>query len=84
MPSSSAATLTTAPPLGHLGTTPSSSAATPTMVSKRGAPTTERRPQRTTARPTTLGTLQYPSSFESSDPFLAKATRTISSALNDL
>jgi len=36
------------------------------------------------ARPMTLGTLQCPSSFDGSDPFLAKATRTISSMSDDL
>ena len=83
-PSSSAATLTTAPPPGHPGTMPSSSAATLTTAFGRGAPPAEGRPQRTTARPTTLGTLQCPSSFDGSDPVSTKATHTISSTLDDL
>ena len=48
------------------------------------APPAEGRMQRTTARPTTLDTLQCPSSFGSGDPFSTKATRTISSTLDDL
>ena len=36
------------------------------------------------SRPTTLGTLQCPSSLDGSDPFSAKATLTISSMLDDL
>ena len=35
-------------------------------------------------RPTTLGTLQCPSSFNGSGPFKAKETHTISSMLDDL
>ena len=35
-------------------------------------------------RPTTLDTLQCPSSFDGSDPFSAKATRTISYTLDKL
>ena len=37
-----------------------------------------------TAKPMMLGTLQCPSSFSSSGPFLAKAACTISSTLDDL
>ncbi|XP_066313097.1 uncharacterized protein [Miscanthus floridulus] len=66
------------------GTTPSSSAATPTTASGQGASTTKGRPQQATVRTTTLGTLQCSSSFKGSDPFLAKATRTISSMLDNL
>ena len=44
-----------APPPGHLGATPSSSAASPTIASEQGAPAAEGRPERTTARPTMLG-----------------------------
>jgi len=72
------------PPPGHPETTPLSSAATPTTTSERGPPVVERRPQRTTVRPTTLDILQRPSSFNDSDPFSAKATHTISSTLDDL
>ena len=35
-------------------------------------------------KPTTLGTLQCSSSFDSGGPFSAKAARTISSMLDDL
>ena len=45
---------------------------------------TEERPQRMSAKPTMLGTLQFPSSFGSSGPFSAKAACTISSMLDDL
>ena len=57
-----------APPPGCPGTTPSSSTATLTTASGRGASLAEERPQRTTAKPTTLGTLQCPSSFGKGDP----------------
>ena len=73
-----------APSPRHPGTTPSSSATTPTMASGRGTPAAEGRPPLTTARPTTLGTFQCPSTFDGGDPFSAKATRTISSTLDDL
>jgi len=63
---------------------PSSSTTTSTTASGRGTPAAEGRPPRTTARPTTLGTFRCPSSFDGGDPFSAKATRTISSTLDDL
>ncbi|XP_066333248.1 uncharacterized protein [Miscanthus floridulus] len=46
-----------APPPGHLGTTPSSSTATPTTVPERKAPPTVGRSQRMTTRLMMLGTL---------------------------
>ena len=73
-----------APPPGHPGTTPSSSAATPTTAPEREAPPTVGRPQRTTARLTMSGTLQYSSSFGGSKLFPAKAAHTTSSMLDDL
>ena len=73
-----------APPPGHPGTTPSSSATTPRTASGRGMPAAEGKPPRTTARPTTLGTFRCPSSFNGGNPFSAKATRTISSTLDNL
>ena len=73
-----------APPPGHPGTTPSSATATPTMAPEQEAPPTVGRPQRTTARLTMSGTLQYSSSFGGSELFLAKAARTTSSTLDDL
>ena len=73
-----------APQPGHPGATPSSSAATLTTASERRAPTAEGRPQRSTARPTTLGSFQCPLSFDGSDTSTAKATHTISSMLDDL
>ncbi|XP_066365324.1 uncharacterized protein [Miscanthus floridulus] len=60
-----------APPLGRLGTMPSSSAATPITASGRGSPPTEGRPQHMTVKPTVFGTLQR-SSFGSSDPSSAQ------------
>ena len=73
-----------APPPGHPGTTPSSATATPTTAPEQEAPPTVGRPQRTTARLTMSGTLQYSSSFGGSELFLAKAARTTSSMLDDL
>ena len=71
------------PPPGHPGTMPSSATATPTMAPEQEAPPTVARPQRTTARLTMSGTLQY-SSFGGSEFFMAKAARTTSSTLDDL
>jgi len=65
------------------GTTPSSSAATPTMAPEREVPPAMGRPQRMTARLTTPSTLQY-SSFGDSKLFSAKAAHTTSSMLDDL
>ena len=73
-----------APPPGHPGTTPSSSAATSTTAPKQEAPPTMGRPQRMTVRLTTPGTLQYSSSFGGSELFSAKAAHTTSSMLDDL
>ena len=73
-----------APPPGHPGTTPSSSAATSTMAPEREAAPTVGRPQRTTARLTMSDTLQYSSSFGGSKLFPAKVARTTSSTLHDL
>ena len=73
-----------APPPGHPGTMPSSSATTLTMAPEREAPPAEGRPQRTMARLTMSGTLQYSSSFGGSKLFSAKAAHTTSSTLDDL
>ena len=88
-PSSATSSITTGdcgvPPPRHLGTTPSSSATTPTTAPERGAPPTGERPQQTTARSTTLDTLRCSPSFGGGGNLSsAKAARTISSTLDDL
>ena len=73
-----------APPPRRSGTTPSSSAPTPTTALGQEALLAEGRPQRTMARSTTLGTLQCPSSIGGGGPSTARAARTVSSTLDDL
>jgi len=66
------------------GTTPSSSAPTPTMALGQKAPPTEGRPQPTAAKSTTLVALRRLFSSGSGDPSSAQANRAISSMLDNL